>query len=104
MASEAEVAEVRANTAEPTDEAPYTDAYIGGLIDASSVTSATLSIWRSKAANYAKLVDVSEAGASHKFSDLFRHAKDMIDIWSGAVADEDALATGFPVVNEIVRE
>lgn len=104
MASEAEVAEVRANTAQPDDVAPYTDDYINGLIDAGSVTSATLSIWRSKAANYASLVDVQEAGASHKFSDLFKHANDMIKIWSTALAEEDAAASGYPVVNEIVRE
>ena len=73
MATEAEVLEVRENTNEPSDEW-YSDGYLSNLIDAQGVLKASASVWGKKASRYADLVDTSEAGASHKFSDLYKNA------------------------------
>ena len=102
MASEADVTQVRLNTGVAEDDATYTAEYIGGLIDASDVSSATLTIWKQLAASYARLVDVSEAGASHKFSDLFKNADAMVKRWSAIVVVDGLVTT--PNVNYIVRE
>lgn len=81
MATPADIARVRLNTNEPNNVDPYTDAYIGGLIDSSGVAGASAIIWEQKAASYSTKVDVTEAGASHKFSDLFDNAQKMIQYW-----------------------
>lgn len=88
MASEAEIAEVRLNAGEPDDVDPYTDAYLSGLIDALGVASASLAVWRTKAAKYAGMVNISEAGASQSFSDLFAHAQTMIKQYEALVLIE----------------
>ena len=105
MASEADVTEVRLNTAVAEDDETFTQDYISGLIDAGDVASATLTIWKQKAAKYASLVDVTEAGASHKFSDMFKAAEAMIKRWTTIVTDGgDSGASAAPVVNSIIRE
>lgn len=74
MATSEQVAEVRKNIAEDRDD-DWSDPAIATTIDsAGGVNAASAAIWRQKAASYAHLVDVSEAGASHKFSDLHRNA------------------------------
>jgi len=70
MADASQIAEVRANTNVTETDSVFTGTVIGLLIDAGSVNSASAIIWRRKAAVYAELVDVTEAGASHAFSDL----------------------------------
>jgi hypothetical protein len=104
MASEADVTTVRLNTGVAEDDATYTADYIGGLIDAGDVASATLTIWKQLAATYAKLVDVSEAGASHKFSDLFKNADAMVKRWTTVVVDGGVGVVAAPNVNYIIRE
>ena len=84
MATDAEVAEVRKNVAEQDDES-FSNIYIGSLVDAVGITGASAAIWRKKAASYAELVNVTEAGASHSFSDLQRNALTM-------AAEFDAMA------------
>lgn len=101
MASASDIAEVRRNTDEPTD-ATYTDTVIGGYIDSLGVAGAAAKIWREKAAQYATLVDVTEAGASHKFSDLNKNALAMAAYWEGLVVP-DAAVSGRPKVKKIVR-
>lgn len=83
MASSLEIAEVRENTDEPTQE-EWSDPRIGELIDENGVAQASAIIWRKKAAKYAELVDVSEAGASHSFSDLQDKALKMADLYEHA--------------------
>jgi hypothetical protein len=72
MATTSEIADVRLNVDEETDQT-WDDDAIGLLVDADGVNGTSAIIWRQKAARWAKLVDVSEAGSSHAFSDL--HAK-----------------------------
>lgn len=81
MADASDIAEVRRATNEPNDTNGYTDVLIGAYIDASDVAGAAAKIWSEKAAKYAELVNTSEAGASHAFSDLHKHAIEMFDFW-----------------------
>lgn len=104
MASAAEVDEVQLNTGVADDDTVWTPEYIAGLIDAGDVSSATLTIWKQKAAKYATMVDVTEAGASHKFSDMFKNADAMIKRWTDIVAEGGGTVTNAPKVNYIVRE
>jgi hypothetical protein len=108
MATADEIAEVRRNTNEPDDTGGFTDALIGTLVDTLGLVSlASGAVWRTKAAKYADLVDVSEAGASRKMSDLFKHATAMADHWDavGATEIEDTTSPGIgrAVVHPIVR-
>lgn len=101
MATVDEITQVRLNANVPDDVEPYTDSYISGLIDGLGVDKATASIWRSKAASVADLVDVTEAGASHKMSDLFKHYTAMADKWDDI--DEEATSGTGPKVKVIER-
>lgn len=94
MATASEVSLVRDYTDEPMPGSPYTDEYLGAFIDASSVLLASGSIWRIKAAKYAELVSVSEAGASRAMSDLFKHAQEMAAHYEKAGEEEQSAAAG----------
>jgi hypothetical protein len=84
MATPEQIAEVRENVDEREDT-NWADQAISALVDAAgSVLSASAIIWRRKAAMYADLVDVSEAGASHAFSDLHKNALTMADKFDAA--------------------
>lgn len=88
MASTSDIQTVRLQTGESADTPPYTDDYVGELIDASGVTGATVTIYQQLLAKYAKLVDTSEAGASHKFSDLYKNAKAQLESYQAILAAE----------------
>ena len=105
MATDAEVLEVSQNVNEASDEI-FGDDYIAGLVDAGSVTTATLTIWRKKAARFAELVDVTEAGATHAFSDLHKNALDMVKTWQSVAEAEGVFLGegGHPRVTVIDRE
>lgn len=77
MATDLEIADVRQNVDEPRDSQDYTNTVISVLVDDLGVNGASAEIWRKKAASYAKLVNVSEAGSSHAFSDLQDNALKM---------------------------
>jgi len=97
MAEAAELLETRLNVDEPGDDT-FTDDYIMGLIDALGVDAASAKLWRQKAAKYASLVNVSEAGASHAFSDLHKHALAMSEKFDAeAGGSEVAAATGVRI-------
>lgn len=51
------------------------DAYLTAHTGDLKLTAAT--IWREKAAGYAELVDITEAGSSRKNSDLYKRAKEL---------------------------
>jgi hypothetical protein len=80
MATTSEIAEVRQNVDEPTDQS-FTDNYISDLVDEHGINGTSAIIWRKKAGDLAKLVNVSEAGASHSFSDLHRNALAMAKVY-----------------------
>lgn len=84
MASVSDIATVRQNVNESTNET-YSDEVIGAMVDASDVAGATAAIWRQKAARYAELVDVTESGSSHRYSDLHKNALAMAKSWDRPV-------------------
>jgi hypothetical protein len=92
MASASEIVEVRENVDEPTPET-WDDVSIEELVDAHGVNGASAIIWRRKAAAFAKLVDVSEAGASHNFSELHKNALAMFEHFRGIAGTDSPLGT-----------
>lgn len=105
MASTSDIATVRRNVNE-SNTVTYTDVAIGELIDTHGVAGASASIWREKAGVYAGLVNVSESGASHNYSDLHRNALAMAKRWEDLDVTENApplAAAGRVVVRKIVR-
>lgn len=94
MATSDQIALVHRNIDEPTED-NYTDAYIQSLIDASGVNGASAIIWEQKSAGLVGKVNVTEAGASHSFSDLHKNALNMAKEFRNAqVADDAAIVTG----------
>lgn len=71
MATTDEISALRRAIAEPANVDPYTDVYLGALIDLEGSTDkAAASVWTQKAASAASLVDMSESGSSRKLSQL----------------------------------
>ncbi len=103
MGSSAEIAVVRRNTNEPNQD-NYSDSELSDKIDTDGVFGAVSAVWREKAAKFASLVDVSEAGASHKYSDLYKHALAMASDYDKLNEVENAgIALNSPRVKKIVR-
>lgn len=73
MATQAEIADLRVKVQELTNAEPYTDTYLGNMIDQYTVRGAAREIWQAKASSVAHLVDVSEGGSSRKMSDIHKH-------------------------------
>lgn len=96
---------LRRMTGETQDKINYTDADLDILILASAgnLNVAAASIWREKAAGYADLVDISEAGSSRKNSDLYNRAQAQADYFSKASTAGVALVEGFSTTRRIVR-
>lgn len=96
MASAAQIAELRKKIAEP-DSTTYSDEVLGQLIDAAEndINKVAHEIWQEKAASYAEMTDVTEAGSSRKNSQLYKSALEMSRYF--ATIDEDP---DTPVVPE----
>lgn len=105
MATGVDIADVRQNTNEPTED-NFTNIVVGDLIDEGGVNYASAVIWRKKAAVYAPLVNVSEAGASHAFGDLQKKALDMAALYESLAGGdgEGAPGTGRTRVHLIERD
>lgn len=71
MATALEIAELRAEVQESNNAEPYTDAFLGELVDAHGVSDSAYRIWKAKRNAVASLVDISEGGSSRKMSQLF---------------------------------
>jgi hypothetical protein len=102
MASASDVKLVRRQVNEPTTD-DYTDTLIGTYIDEIGITGATIRIWEEKAARYSDLVDVTEAGASHKYSDLHKNAMAIAKHYRSIEESSDVTGGGRPVVKKIQR-
>lgn len=93
MASTSDIDQVRVNTNE-LNEDNFTYAQLDAWVDAFGVTGASAKVWEAKAAKYADLVDVSEAGAQERLSQLHDHAIAQLGYWNGIYENETAVATG----------
>lgn len=103
MASSGDIETVRRNTDEQNSDT-YSDDEVGALVDGFGVAGATATIWEQKAAQVSTLVNVTEAGASHAMSDIYKNAAAQAAYWSKKVADEAAATTGRVRIRQIVRD
>jgi hypothetical protein len=107
MATAEQIAELRLKISEPDNVEPYTDQVLSDAIDeANGDTNAVAgSIWQTKAASYAEMTDISEAGSSRKNSQLYKQALEMADYFSSQSEGEDAgeAGTDFPTTRASVR-
>lgn len=99
MATEAEIAYVRRNASLAADDPVWTDEVLGTLIDSQGIEATIATVWETKAAEYVTAVDVTEAGASHKFSDLFKNATAMAAYWR-----KKLVPTEDPILHTKVRK
>lgn len=97
MATAEDISYVRLATNLEDDDPFYTSIYLGGLVDENGRDGASAVVWRQKAAKYAELVDVTEAGASHKFSELHKNALAM-------AAHYDAIEESFVIERPRVKQ
>jgi len=102
MATEAEIAFVRRMAAELTD-VNYSDELLAEMIDADGTDGTIANIWETKAASFVTSVDVTEAGASHKFSDIYKNASAQALYWRSRVASAADPGVGRVKVRKIVR-
>jgi hypothetical protein len=88
MATPEEVAELRLLIDEPVVGDPYTDEYLGDVIDdKGSLQAAALYMWGLKAARYSSLVDMAEGTSSRKMSDMMDNALKMRQQFASAIED-----------------
>lgn len=99
MASAEDLDFVKKNIGE-VDTTVYSDPVLGAYIDSLGKEAAIAFVWDAKAAGYAELVTVSEAGASRALSDLHKNAAGMADRWRArAVGNTDGVqhAKTYPI-------
>jgi len=81
MASASDVEIVRNYTNELDNTDPFTNDVLSTLIDSLGIAGASADVWRQKAARLSAAVDVTEAGASHKLSDMHKTALSFVKYW-----------------------
>jgi hypothetical protein len=104
MATAAELNRVRRNVDEPDDSNDYTDDIISDLIREFGVDGASATIWTEKAAKWSALADVTEAGATHRFSALAGNALSMAKQFAGLASAPEGEAKTGPVIRTIERD
>ena len=87
MAAAEDIAVVRVNVNEPTED-HYTDAQLGAIIDEydGNLDAASAAIWRVKAGRYADLVDVQEGSSRRSLGDLHEQALAMARTFADTAA------------------
>ncbi len=107
MATGNQIAEVRRAADVPTDDPVHTVDVLTDIIDSTSTLyRAILKVWIEKAAGYSSMASMSEAGSSRSLGELHDNALEMIKLYTGLVAAEDATAataTGRPFSVPITR-
>lgn len=78
MADKTQISELRGLIQEQENAEPWTDDYLGALIDRYGVRRSALSIWKQKSASYVEIVSTSEGGSSRSNSDIHRNALEQI--------------------------
>lgn len=91
MATPDQILILRGMINQPDNVAPWTDEYLGAVIDANqSLNAAAASVWEAKAATVAHLVDISEGGSSRKQGDIYEQFLAMAKLYKGE--DENGVA------------
>lgn len=73
MATEQQILELRRRIAQPDNAEPWTDEYLGSLIDTYGMNIAAAESWEQKAAIVIDLVNISEGGSSRSNGQLHDH-------------------------------
>ena len=81
MATSNEILELRGLVQEANNAAPWTDEFLGGLIDRYGIKASARSIWIQKAGERVDLVTISEGGSTRSASDAHKHALEMVDVF-----------------------
>lgn len=89
MADADEIQQLRMLINELDDVPPYTDEYLGELLDSlrGNVNRAAATIWSQKASKYAELVDVQEGASRRELGSLYEQAMAMVQFYDGGVGD-----------------
>lgn len=103
MATSLEIAELRAETQELTNAEPYTDTFLGELIDAYGIPESAYRIWKAKRNTVASLVDISEGGSSRKMSQLFDNYDKIVKGYETAETSIDSPTTYAPRTRKAER-
>lgn len=104
MAEASDIAALRLYADVPDNVAPFTDEVLSGLIDDLGVAGATAETLRRLLPQIDKLVDTTEAGASHKFSTLGVNARKRLEYWESRASTGPEVANGSRVrVKKIQR-
>jgi hypothetical protein len=91
MATPEQVAEARA-LADYTDTDPFDDTQLSAMIDSSSVLRVVVTLWNTKAAKYASMVNISESGSSRSLGDAHKNALSMAKYYKGLADEAEAEA------------
>ena len=105
MASPEALEELRSKIGDTETPYTYTDEVLNALLDAADDDSDKVAsnIWRQKAASYAEMVDVSEAGSSRKNSDLFKNATAMAEYYNKEDDADAGAGVSYTTTRKIVR-
>lgn len=99
MATPDQIAEVREYVDEPGLEDGWTDDRIGDYIDREAdLYLAASAIWSTKAAKYARLVNVAESGSSRSMGSLVDNAIKMVKLYK----DKSPVPGGEVVPGDII--
>jgi hypothetical protein len=90
VATPADVDQVRRNTNVDVSDTTHTAIVLGAYVDQFGISGATAKVWLEKAAKYADLCDISEAGASERLGQLKDQAMEMALDWTKLAAAENA--------------
>lgn len=104
MASTSDVDQVRRNANIDADDEKWTFSVISAYVDLVGVAGATARLWDEKAATYADLVDISEAGAQERLGQLHDHALAQQELWAARYATEQGTAVARARTMPLVRD
>lgn len=106
MATAEQLTELRDYVGEPDQSDGWTDARLGTYADRGpTLLDAAASIWAAKAAQYAKLVNVSESGSSRSLGDLQKNALAMAAYYRQQAKEATAPlpTTGGIIIADLTR-
>ncbi len=104
MATADEIAALRRATNILTDADPYTDEYLGTLLDSLGHNGSAEALWLDPAARYTTLANVSEGTSSRSLGQLHDHAMKMVQHFRDAAATPTPTeASGMSLTWEVER-
>lgn len=103
MATQDQIKEIRGLIQESVNQEPWTDEFLGSLIDRYGVDRAAQSIWKQKSASYVEIVSISEGGSSRSSSDIHKNALAMVEMLGKTDSSADTTASSGSRTRQIRR-